>query len=149
MLLMTVQDNSHLEIKIWTALKSKYLSSNKFQRLCVPRRNWRNYSDCLDSIEMPCQFLYSDKGPGSFLYSAWRFAASGFGVYFPFLLKKSTYSLANTLAHERRHTPPCREAKESRICCPHGKTGPSGRWHTAQTAQQGSTQRSLATEELR
>ena len=40
------------------------------------------------------------------------------------------------------------KARENRTGCLHGKIDPSGRWHTAQTTQPESTQRSLANEGL-
>ena len=50
------------------------------------------------------------------------------------------YNLATASVRVRRYSPSFRETRESRTCCPHGKTGPSGRWHTAQTAPPENTQ---------
>ena len=101
------------------------------------------------STETPCRSLCPGRRIGSLPCSDGRFAGSGSGSCSPYLPAKSTYSSANALVHGRRYTLSYLETRESRTCCLHGKTGPSGRWHTAQTAPPENTQRPLANEELR
>ena len=98
--------------------------ANKGLQPCVLQLG---YSDCLDSAGTLCQCPCFDRRRESHLCSVEHFAEPGFGFCFPCHLGRNTCSLASALAHGRRYTPSFRETRESRTCCPHGKTGPSGR----------------------
>ena len=92
------------------------------------------------STERPCRSLCPGRRIGYLPCSGGRFAGSGSGSCSPYLPAKSTCSPANALVHGRRYTFSYLKTRESRTCCLHGKTGPSGRWHTAQTAPPENTQ---------
>ncbi len=113
--------------------------------MCVPQHDC---SGCPDLVETPYQSLCFGRKHETLLCFVGHFSKSGFEFCSPCRPRKSTCSPANALARGRRYIPSFREIRESRTCCPHGRTNLSDRWRTAQIALPENTQQFRASEGL-
>lgn len=104
----------------------------------------RGRSGCQGSTETPCRSPCPDRTLGSPPYSAGHSAGLSSGSCSPCLPGRSTCSPAGAWVCGKRCTPSCRETRENRTCCLHGKTDPSGRWHIERTDRSENTRRSPA-----